>query len=60
MQRQLVGVLSHFISFMFSFQKPKAHTMLCMILNPYYKDLGLVIKFVDKERALQIVNEYDC
>ncbi len=33
--------------------------MLCMILNLYYKGLGLVIKFVGKEKALQIVSEYD-
>jgi len=33
--------------------------MLFMILNPSYKGLGLVIKFVGKERASQIVNEYD-
>jgi hypothetical protein len=59
MQRQVVGVLSTFFSFMFFFQKPKVHTMLCMILNPYYKGLGIVIKFVGKERALQIVSEYD-
>jgi len=59
MQRQVVGILSPFFSFMLSFQKPKIHTMLCMILNPLYKGLGLVIKFVGKERALQIVSEYD-
>ncbi len=34
--------------------------MLCMMLNPCYKGLGLVIQFVGKERALQIASEYDC
>ncbi len=38
---------------------PKTHNVLCMMLDPHYKDLGLVIQFVGKERALQIVNEYD-
>jgi hypothetical protein len=41
MQKQVVGVLGPFFPFMLSFQKPKVHTMLCIILNPYYKGLGL-------------------
>jgi hypothetical protein len=59
MQRQVDGVLNFFLSFMLSFQMPKTHNVLCMMLDPHYKDLGLVIQFVGKERALQIVNEYD-
>ncbi len=42
-----------------SFQPHKAHNMLAMMLNSCYKSLGLVIQYVDKERALHIVNEYD-
>jgi hypothetical protein len=30
-----------------------------MILNPHYKGLGLAIQFLGKERALQIVSEYN-
>ncbi len=30
-----------------------------MMLDPYYKGLGLVIQFVGKERAFQITDEYD-
>jgi len=59
MQIQVVGVLSPFLSFMLSFQKPKVHNMLCMMLDPCYKNVGLVIQFVGKERALQIIDEYD-
>jgi hypothetical protein len=33
--------------------------MLCMILNPCYKGVGLIIQFVGKEKTLQIVSEYD-
>ncbi len=33
--------------------------MLCMILDPHYKDLGLAIQFLGKERALQIASEYN-
>jgi hypothetical protein len=42
-----------------SFQPHKAHNMLAMMLNFCYKSLRLVIQYVDKERALHIVNEYD-
>ncbi len=45
---------------MFSFQKTKAHSMLCMMLDPHYKGLGLVIQFVGKEKTLQITSEYGC
>jgi hypothetical protein len=58
-QKQKVQVLDHFFSFMFSFQPHKAHDMLAMMLNPCYKNLGLVIQYVDKEKALHIVDEYD-
>jgi hypothetical protein len=29
------------------------------MLNPHYKGLGLAIQFLGKERALQIVSEYN-
>ncbi len=32
---------------------------MCMMLNPCYKGLGLVIQFVNKEITLQIANECD-
>jgi hypothetical protein len=56
----MVQVLNTYLFFMFSIQKTKAHNMLCMMLNPHYKGLGLVIQFVGKERALQITSEYGC
>jgi hypothetical protein len=33
--------------------------VLAMMLNPCYKSLGFVIQYVDKERVLHIVDEYD-
>jgi hypothetical protein len=45
---------------MFSFQKTKTNNMLCMMLDPHYKGLGLVIQFVGKERTLQITSGYGC
>jgi hypothetical protein len=32
---------------------------MCMMLNPCYKGLGLVIQFVSKEITLKIANECD-
>jgi len=43
---------------MVSFQKTKVH-MLAILLNPCYKGLKVVIQFVNKEKTLQIANEYD-
>jgi hypothetical protein len=44
---------------MHSFQKAKTHSMLCMMLDPCSKGLGLVIHFVSKEKTLQIIGAYD-
>ncbi len=59
MQKQMVQVLNPFLSFMASFQKAKAHNMLAMILDLRFKELGLVIQYVSKERTLHIAGEYD-
>jgi len=40
------------------FPKVKTHNM-CMMLNPFYKGLELVIQFVSKEITLQIADECD-
>jgi hypothetical protein len=39
--------------------KAKTHNMLCMMLNSYYKSLGLFIQFVGKKNVLKIANGYD-
>jgi len=59
MQKQVVQVLHPFLLFMLSFQPHKAHNMLAMMLNPHCKGFGLVIIYVGKEMALQIIDEYD-
>jgi hypothetical protein len=41
------------------FPKAKTHNMLCMMLDACNKGLGLAIQFVGKERAWQIIGEYD-
>jgi hypothetical protein len=59
MQKQVVAILESFLSFFLSFQPYKIHNMLALMLNPQYKGLGLVIQYVGKEQAFQILGEYD-
>jgi hypothetical protein len=59
MKKEVVQVLNPFLSFVVSFQKAKTHNMLCMMLEACYKGLGLAIQFLGKERAWQIVSQYD-
>jgi hypothetical protein len=44
---------------MLSFQHLKVNNMLVMMLNPSYKRLGLVIKYVCKDRTFQTIGEFD-
>jgi len=59
MQKQVVMTLEFFLSFLLSFQPCKIHNMLALMLDPQYKGLGLVIQYVGKEQAFQILGEYD-
>jgi hypothetical protein len=59
MQSKVVQAINPFLSFMHFFQKAKTHNMLCIMLDPCYKGLGLVIHFVGKEKTLQIIGAYD-
>ncbi len=58
-QKQVVNVLNLLFSFMVSFLKIKSHNMFAMMLDLYYKGLGLIIQFVGKRRTLQITSEHD-
>jgi len=44
---------------MFSVQHHKVDNMLVMMLDPYYKGLGVVIKYVGKDRTFQFIGEFD-
>jgi hypothetical protein len=44
---------------MLGFQPYKVHSMLAFMLDPRYKELGLVIDYFGKELALRIVGKYD-
>jgi hypothetical protein len=39
------------------FQPREGHNMLALMLNPQYKGLGLVIQYVNKQKAFHIANE---
>jgi hypothetical protein len=43
---QISGTSLKPIFFYVFFPKTKAHNTLCMMLNPHYKSLGLIIQFV--------------
>jgi len=59
MHAKIGYISSSFLSFMFCFRFRKAHNMLAMMLDPRCKGLGLVMQYVGKERAFQILGEYD-
>jgi hypothetical protein len=59
MQKQVVTILKSFLSFLLSFQSRKIHNRLVLMLDPQYKGLRLVIQYVCKEQAFQILAEYD-
>jgi hypothetical protein len=44
---------------MLSFQHHKVDNMLVMMLDPCYKGLGVVIKYVGKDRTFQTICEFD-
>jgi hypothetical protein len=50
-------VLKPFLSFMFSFQPNKVHNMSVLMLDPQYKGMGMVLQYVGKQKALQIVSK---
>ncbi len=59
MQKQVIVLLKPFLSFLLGFQPRKVHNMLALMFDPWYKGLGLVIDYIGKKWALQIVREYD-
>jgi len=55
----VIVVLEPFLSFMFFFQPSKVHNMLALMLDPHYKGLGLVIRYVGKQRVFHVIDKYD-
>jgi hypothetical protein len=56
---QLAIVLKPFLDFMDSFKLSKAHNMLVLMLDPWFKDLSLVGDFVGHVSTIEIVATYD-
>jgi hypothetical protein len=59
MQKKVVQVLKPFLSFMLSFPSQKVNNILVMMLHPHYKELGLLMQYIGKEKILQITSDYN-
>ncbi len=46
MQRQVTIVLRPFLDFMYFFNPPKAHNMVVLMLDPWFKDLSVMVDYV--------------
>jgi hypothetical protein len=52
-------VLDPFLSFLWRFEPQKADNMLCLMLDPWCKNLCLMFSFIGCDIDKLIVNEYD-
>jgi hypothetical protein len=55
----ICGVLDSIFSFPKNYEQRKAHNMLYLMLDPWFKSLCLVSSFVGCEQGIYIVEEYD-
>ena len=53
------GVLAPFSAFATCFVKEKTHNMLALMLDPRSKELTCITKFIGRDRAKILVQEYD-
>lgn len=59
-REEVITVLRPFLKFLDGFSKSAAHNMLCLMLDPRFKDLSLVSRFLgSKSLALDLAREYD-
>ncbi len=59
MRRQVITILRPSLDFMVSFKPSKAHDMVAIMLDLQFKDLSLVIDYVDHFFKIEIVATYD-
>jgi len=59
MQKKVVQVLKPFLSFMLSFPSRKVNNILVLMLHPHYKELGLFMQYIGKEKILHIISDYN-
>jgi hypothetical protein len=56
---EVATVLRPFLSFARTFDAGKAHNMLALILDPRFKDLEVILKYVGHDVAKQVVDKFD-
>ncbi len=59
MRRQVITILRPSLDFMVSLKPTKAHDMVAIMLDLQFKDLSLVIDYVDHFFTIEIVATYD-
>jgi hypothetical protein len=52
-------MLDLFLSFMWQFEYERAHNMLCLMLDPRYKNLHFVFSFIGCNTDIFNIDEYD-
>jgi len=59
MREQATHVLSSFLDFMDCFKLSKAHNMVALMLDPWFKDLSLMGDYVGHSSVIEISVAYD-
>jgi hypothetical protein len=59
MARQVANVLRLFLSFARKVKEGSTHNMICLMLDPRFKGLEVIVDYVGCEVAKQVVDEYD-
>jgi hypothetical protein len=58
-KREVINVLDSFLSFLYVYDKRKAHNTIFLMLDSKYKSLRIISLFVGKEQGVAFVEEYD-
>jgi hypothetical protein len=58
-RREVINVLDYFLSFLKKYENRKAHNMISLMLDPWFKSLHIVSSFVGREQGVTLVEEYD-
>jgi hypothetical protein len=58
-RKEVINVLACFLSFFKIYDKKKAHNMIFLMLNPWYKSHRVGSSFVGTEQGVVLVEEYD-
>jgi len=58
-EKEVCVVLKSFLFVLKKYEKEKYHNMLCLMLDPIFKNLCLISSFIDYEKGVNIVEKYD-